>query len=32
MQEAIRLSVPITVDAKVGDNWGEMGKVESYKV
>jgi DNA polymerase-1 len=24
MESAIKLSVPITVEAKVGDNWGEM--------
>jgi DNA polymerase-1 len=28
MEQAIKLSVPITVEAKVGDNWGEMEKLE----
>lgn len=27
MESAITLSVPITVEAKVGDNWGEMEKI-----
>jgi DNA polymerase-1 len=27
MEEAIKLSVPVKVEAKVGDNWGEMEKV-----
>lgn len=27
MEHAIKLSVPVTVEAKVGDNWGEMAKV-----
>ena len=26
MEDAIKLSVPVTVEAKVGDNWGEMEK------
>ena len=26
MENAISLSVPIKVEAKVGDNWGEMEK------
>jgi DNA polymerase I-like protein with 3'-5' exonuclease and polymerase domains len=28
MEEAIKLSVPIKVDCKVGDNWGEMDKLK----
>jgi len=28
MEEAIKLSVPIAVDVKVGDNWGEMTNLE----
>ncbi len=28
MENAIKLSVPITVEAKVGDNWGEMEPVK----
>jgi DNA polymerase-1 len=32
MENAIKLNVPIIVDAKVGDNWGEMIKVESEKL
>ncbi|MBP9686446.1 MAG: DNA polymerase I [Candidatus Doudnabacteria bacterium] len=27
MEEAIKLSVPVVCEAKVGDNWGEMEKV-----
>ncbi len=27
MEKAIELSVPVTVEAKVGDNWGEMTKL-----
>jgi DNA polymerase-1 len=27
MEEAIKLSVPVKAEAKVGDNWGEMTKV-----
>jgi DNA polymerase-1 len=29
MEEAIKLSVPVKVEAKVGDNWGEM---EEFKI
>ena len=29
MEEAIKLSVPVRVDAKAGDNWGEMEKLQS---
>jgi DNA polymerase-1 len=25
MENAIKLTVPIKVEAKVGENWGEMG-------
>ena len=28
MENAIKLSVPVSVEAKVGDNWGEMEKLE----
>jgi DNA polymerase-1 len=28
MENAIKLSVPVRVEAKVGDNWGEMEKLE----
>ncbi len=28
MEEAIKLSVPIKVEAKVGDNWGEMEEIK----
>lgn len=28
MEGAIKLSVPVTVEAKVGDNWGEMEKLD----
>ena len=28
MEEAIKLSVPVKVEAKVGDNWGEMESIE----
>jgi DNA polymerase I len=28
MENAIKLSVPVKVEAKVGDNWGEMEKLE----
>jgi DNA polymerase I len=28
MEEAIQLSVPVKVEAKVGDNWGEMEKIK----
>lgn len=28
MENAIKLSVPVTVEAKVGENWGEMEKLE----
>jgi DNA polymerase-1 len=28
MENAIKLSVPVKVEAKVGDNWGEMVKLE----
>ncbi len=28
MEDSIKLSVPIKVEAKVGDNWGEMKKLE----
>ncbi|HYV33628.1 MAG TPA: hypothetical protein VE973_02165 [Candidatus Limnocylindria bacterium] len=28
MEDAIKLSVPVKVEAKVGDNWGEMEKLE----
>lgn len=28
MENAIKLSVPIKVEAKVGDNWGEMNPIE----
>ena len=28
MENAIRLSVPVTVEARKGDNWGEMEKIE----
>ena len=28
MENAIKLSVPVTVEAKVGNNWGEMEKLE----
>ncbi len=28
MENAIKLSVPVTVEAKAGDNWGEMEKLE----
>ncbi len=28
MTEAIKLTVPVTAEAKVGDNWGEMDKVK----
>ncbi len=28
MENAISLSVPVRVEAKAGDNWGEMGKLE----
>lgn len=31
MEEAMKLSVPVTVEAKVGENWGEMEKLESGK-
>lgn len=27
MEDAIKLSVPVTVEAKAGDNWGEMEKL-----
>ena len=27
MEEAIRLSVPVVCEAKIGDNWGEMEKI-----
>jgi len=27
MENVIKLKVPIIVDAKVGDNWGEMEKI-----
>jgi DNA polymerase I-like protein with 3'-5' exonuclease and polymerase domains len=27
MEEAIKLSVPVTVEAKLGDNWGEMERI-----
>jgi DNA polymerase-1 len=27
MENSIKLSVPVTVEAKVGDNWGEMEKI-----
>ena len=29
MEDAIKLSVPVTVEAKLGDNWGEMGRLEA---
>jgi len=29
MEMAVELSVPIVVDVKVGDNWGEMEKLVS---
>ena len=28
MQNAYKLSVPLIVEAKVGDNWGDMKKLE----
>ena len=28
MEEAIQLSVPVKVEAKAGDNWGEMEKIQ----
>ena len=28
MENAIKLSVPVSVEAKVGDNWGEMKSIE----
>lgn len=28
MESSIKLSVPVTVEAKVGDNWGEMEKIQ----
>jgi DNA polymerase-1 len=28
MENAIKLSVPVKVEAKVGDNWGEMERIE----
>jgi DNA polymerase-1 len=28
MEDAIKLSVPVKVEAKVGDNWGEMEKFD----
>ncbi|MFH1112034.1 MAG: DNA polymerase I [Patescibacteria group bacterium] len=28
MEQAIKLSVPIVVDVKMGDNWGEMEKID----
>ncbi len=28
MADAIKLTVPVTADAKVGDNWGEMTKIK----
>jgi DNA polymerase I len=28
MENAIKLSVPVTCEAKVGDNWGEMDSIE----
>ena len=28
MENAITLSVPVGVEAKVGDNWGEMKAIE----
>ena len=30
MENAIKLSVPVRVEAKVGDNWGEMDKLERW--
>jgi len=27
MEEAIKLSIPVKAEAKVGDNWGEMEKI-----
>jgi DNA polymerase I-like protein with 3'-5' exonuclease and polymerase domains len=27
MENAIKLSVPVVVEAKVGNNWGEMEKL-----
>ena len=31
MEEAIKLSVPVKVEAKVGDNWGEMEELAKIK-
>jgi DNA polymerase-1 len=28
MEDAIKLSVPVIVEAKVGDNWGDMEKLK----
>ena len=28
MENAIKLSVPVSVEAKVGDNWGEMTELK----
>jgi DNA polymerase-1 len=28
MEDAIKLSVPVLVEAKAGDNWGEMGEIK----
>lgn len=30
MQDAIKLSVPVRVETKVGKNWGEMGKLDIH--
>jgi DNA polymerase-1 len=28
MEDAVKLSVPVVAEAKVGDNWGEMEKIK----
>jgi len=32
MEEVIKLKVPIIVDAKSGDNWGEMETITNYEL
>jgi DNA polymerase-1 len=31
MEEAVKLSVPLVVDFKIGTNWGDMSPVEEFK-